>query len=160
MSTKTNGNGAQGATPVNKKNQGAETTTAPKVELSNLVVGPREDEKPKTEAEVKTEPKAEPKTEPNKDLKAFVSLEQRKRNAELFDILLKKHETAQSAKQKMDAFLIGTDENSQTISLKDKNNNTFTTGNPIVIAQCIDVIKDHINKQCGTIETEIMDFII
>lgn len=155
MSTKTNGNGAQGATPVSKKNQGAETTTAPKVELSNLSVGPRiEEEGKKPQAEVIPQPPLQ--VEKQKPL----SIEQRRAKAELFEILLNKHDLAQAAKQKMDAFLIGADDNSQTITLKDKNNNSFSTGNPIVMALCIDVIKDHINKQCGSIEMEIMDFII
>ena len=60
----------------------------------------------------------------------------------------------------MDAFLIGADDNSQAITLKDKNNNSFSTGNPVIMEMCIEVIKNHIHKQCGTIEMEIMDFII
>lgn len=147
MSKNKNGNGAPGATPETKTATAAVAT--PKVELSNVSIGPRvEEQKPEA---IKPTQAENPKP---------VTIEQRKKNAELFEILLKKEEAATAAKQKMDSFLIGTDEHSQTVSIKDKNNNSFSTGNPIIIGQCIDLIKAHINLQCGVIETEILNFII
>lgn len=154
MNTKNKGNVAPGAATKTETKAETATISNPKIELSQVTIGPRKEEE--TKAETTPQPPQPPQEQKPKPL----TIEQRRAKAELFEILLNKHDLAQAAKQKMDAFLIGADDNSQAITLKDKNNNSFSTGNPIVMEMCIDVIKNHINKQCGTIEMEIMDFII
>jgi hypothetical protein len=152
MNTKNKGNVAPGAATKTETKAETATISNPKIELSQVTIGPRKEEQP-PQAETTPQPPQEPKPKP-------LTIEQRRAKAELFEILLNKHDLAQAAKQKMDAFLIGADDNSQAITLKDKNNNSFSTGNPAIMEMCIEVIKNHIHKQCGTIEMEIMDFII
>ena len=132
--TKSNGLAPQG---------GAAKLETKKPELSKTTIPPAEAGK-----EVKVEiPKAP-------------TIEERRTKKELFDKLLAKHDTIQESKKKVDQFIIGSDENSQTLQLKDAKGNLFNTGNPTVIKEVIELVKKQIYFQCGQVEDDILKFVI
>jgi hypothetical protein len=147
MTIKKSGNGAQGATPTTElKSNGA------KPELSNLKVGPKVEE-PKPEAKKEEQPKPE---QPQK----VVSVEDRKKRMELFSALVAKHETYQDTHQKIEAFSIGSDEHSQTLTFKDSKGATFSTGNPVILKPVLELVRQQIKMQVGELDKDILEFII
>jgi uncharacterized Zn ribbon protein len=60
----------------------------------------------------------------------------------------------------MEEFIIGSDENSQSLLLKDAKGNQFNTGNPVVIIEVIDLVRNQIKMQCGQVEEEILNFVV
>jgi hypothetical protein len=102
------------------------------------------------------ETKPEAKTEQPKP----PTVEERKNRHELFDKLLGKHEIYSDSKKKMEEFIIGSDENSQSLLLKDAKGNQFNTGNPVVIKEVIDLVRNQIKMQCGQVEEEILNFVV
>jgi hypothetical protein len=55
--------------------------------------------------------------------------------------LLAKHEIYSESEKKMDQFTIGSDENSQILQLKDAKGNQFSTSNPLVLKEVIDLVR-------------------
>ncbi len=137
METKvrTNGSATQG---------GATKVETKKPELSKTTIPPTQAGKEEAKVEI---PKAP-------------TIEERRTKKELFDKLLAKHDTIQESKKKVEQFIIGSDENFQTLQLKDAKGNLFNTGNPAVIKDVIDLVKKQIYAQCGQVEDDILKFII
>lgn len=108
-------------------------------------------EMPKAE-EIKPEAKSEQPKPP--------TVEERKNRHELFDKLLGKHEVYSESRKKMEEFIIGSDENSQSLLLKDAKGNQFNTGNPVVIKEVIELVRSQIKVQCGQVENEILNFVV
>lgn len=109
-----------------------------------------------TVAPVVEEMKPEVKSEQPKQL----TVEERKNRHELFDKLLGKHEVYSESRKKMEEFIVGSDENSQSLLLKDAKGNQFNTGNPVVIKEVIELVRGKINVQCGQVEEEILNFVV
>ena len=79
---------------------------------------------------------------------------------ELFNKLLDKHGIYSESQKKMEQFAIGSDENSQSLVLKDAKGNQFSTGNPIVLKEVIELVRAQIKMQCGQVEEEILNFVV
>ena len=101
-------------------------------------------------------PIVEAKTEPVK----AITVEERKNKNELFNKLLDKHGIYSESQKKMEQFAIGSDENSQSLVLKDAKGNQFSTGNPIVLKEVIELVRAQIKMQCGQVEEEILNFVV
>lgn len=134
-----------------QKTNGAAQSGTAKNETKNADLVKGTAEQPKVE-----ETKPEAKTEQPKP----PTVEERKNRHELFDKLLGKHEIYSDSKKKMDEFIIGSDENSQSLLLKDAKGNQFNTGNPVVIKEVIDLVRTQIKAQCGQVEEEILNFVV
>ncbi len=92
--------------------------------------------------------------------KAAANIDEIKKKVEDYSALLEKHSILSETKKKLDSFAIGSDENNQNLRISDKDGNQFTTGNPMVIKEVIELIRKQLNTQCGVIETEVLNFII
>jgi hypothetical protein len=125
--------------------QGAKSAqfTEQKPELSNVAISP------KTELSVSTTQKTK-----------VLTVEDRKGRHEIFNNLLKKHEVYKETSQKIESFVIGSDEHSQTLQLHDSKGNLFKTGNPVLVKEVMALIRAQITAQVGTIEDDILNFII
>jgi hypothetical protein len=123
----------QGASPAKSQQQGPE--------LSTLAVAPKEEIAPTSKTKVLT-------------------VEDRKGRHEIFEKLLEKHEVYKETSQKIEAFVIGSDEHSQTLQLHDSKGNLFKTGNPVLLKEVMTLIRAQINAQVGVIEDDILNFII
>lgn len=118
----------------------AENTTKP--ELSNFAVSPT----------IKVEA-PQPQTK-------VLTVEDRRGRTEVFGKLLDKHENLKDVQQRVEAFAVGSDEHSQTLSLKDSKGNSFHTGNPVLLKDIIQLVRTQVTAQVGTVENEILNFII
>jgi hypothetical protein len=136
MTTKTTGTVAQGAATSTSKNAVSTAT----VNKSGTI--------------------SDPKEETKKVIPLPQSVETRKNRNELFNKLLDKHEAVMETHRKMEGFIIGSDDNSTMLALKDAKGNTFNTGNPAVIKPVIEMVRKQIIQQVGVIEEEILDFIV
>ncbi len=83
-----------------------------------------------------------------------------KRRVEDYTALLEKHSLLQESKKKLDSFSYGSDEHSQNLRLQDKEGNNFSTGNPVVVREVIELIRKQLNTQCGVVENDVLNFII
>lgn len=103
---------------------------------------------------------------PSAELKSTTSttkvltVEDRKGRTEVFNKLLEKHENLKDVQKRVDAFAIGSDEHSQTLSLKDSKGNSFNTGNPVLLKEVIQLIRTQVTAQVGVVETDILEFVI
>lgn len=92
--------------------------------------------------------------------KPAANIEEIKKRVDDYQKLLARHSLLSDSKNKLDSFAIGSDENNQSLKLRDEQGNQFLTGNPIVIKEVIALIRQQLNSQCGTVETEILNFAI
>lgn len=88
------------------------------------------------------------------------NIEDIKKRVEDYTALLERHSLLQESKNKLDSFSYGSDEHSQNLRLQDKEGNNFSTGNPVVVREVIDLIRKQLNAQCGKVEEEVLNFII
>lgn len=88
------------------------------------------------------------------------NIEEIKKRVEDYNALLERHSLLQESKNKLDSFSYGSDENSQSLRLQDKEGNSFVTGNPIVVREVIEMIRKQLNTQCGKVEDDVLNFII
>ena len=89
-----------------------------------------------------------------------LSVEDRRGRAMVFNALLDKQAQLKEVQTRMEAFIVGSDENSQYIQLKDGNSRTFQTGKPEIIKPIIELVRKQLALQVGTVEAEILEFII
>jgi hypothetical protein len=134
-----------------KKGAAVQGTPAPsqKPELSNLSVIP------KTETKTEEKPAEKPVLE---NLEKVISIEDRKKNFVMFEKLLDKHSKLNETKFKLDSFMIGADENNQTLRIDDINGLSFRTGNPTLLKDVIDLIKKQVYESCEAAEGEVLKF--
>jgi len=92
--------------------------------------------------------------------KPAASIDEIKKRVVDYQKLLERHSLLADSKNKLDSFAIGSDENNQSLRLRDESGNQFLTGNPIVIKEVIALIRKQLNTQCGAVETEILNFAI
>lgn len=88
------------------------------------------------------------------------NIEDIKKRVEDYTALLEKHSILQESKKKLDSFSYGSDEHSQNLRLQDKEGNNFSTGNPVVVREVIELIRKQLNAQCGAVEADVLNFII
>lgn len=89
-----------------------------------------------------------------------LSVEDRRGRAIVFNALLEKQAQLKDVKTRMEAFVVGSDENSQHIQLKDGTGKTFQTGKPEIIKPIIELVRKQLEQQVGVVESEILAFII
>lgn len=122
--------------------QGAKAQTVTKPEISNTVIS--ETGKPETQS----------------DKTKVLTVEDRRSRAIVFNSLLEKQAVLKEAQTKMEAFAIGSDENSQFIQLKDGSGKTFQTGKAEILKPVVELIRSQLTQQIGNVETEILNFVI
>ena len=121
------------------KNGSASTTAKP------------EPAKPK--AEVKPEVKKEEK--PVIPPKPELTLDQKIEKIENLKTLIEKREKLEESRKKLNAFVIGSNQFSENISLTDENGNTFKTSNSEVFAKVVKTINETLIEKISEIETQI-----
>ena len=76
----------------------------------------------------------------------------------MFEKLLEKHSKLNETKSKLDLFVIGADENNQTLRIDDINGLSFRTGNPTILKDVIELIKKQVYESCDAAEREVLKF--
>lgn len=132
MTTKTNGVAAQGAAA--KQSTKPETSTTAITEKGTTV-------------QVDNQTKV-------------LTVEDRRGRVLVLNALLDKQAQLKDVKTKMEAFAVGSDENSQHVQLKDGTGRTFQTGKPEIIKPIIELVRKQLEQQVGVVEAEILEFII
>lgn len=135
MSNTKTGSATQGVAP----KADTKTTVSPVVEKSTSTVTANGIETPKTKV---------------------LTVEDRKGRTEVFSKLLEKHDNLKDVQQRVESFAIGSDEHSQTLTLKDSKGNNFNTGNPALLKDVIALVRAQVTAQVGVVEDEILHFII
>lgn len=97
---------------------------------------------------------------PVKVQKPAKNLEEIKERVDQYGKLLEKHSTLQESKKKLDSFVIGSDENNIKLTLKAGYSSEFSTSNPQVLKDVIEIIRKELNTQCAKVEGEVYSFII
>jgi hypothetical protein len=110
--------------------------------------------------EQKTKPELSKIVVPAKVQSPSKNVDEIKRRVEDYTALLEKHSLLQESKKKLDSFSYGSDEHSQNLRLQDKEGNNFSTGNPVVVREVIELIRKQLNTQCGVVENDVLNFII
>lgn len=70
--------------------------------------------------------------------------------------LSEKREKLFISSQKLDSFILASDEEISNFTITDKNGNRFSTGNPGVINKVLEVVKGELMYQLEKVESEII----
>ncbi len=132
-------------------------TTTPKNGIAAPGAAAKNTTKPETSNTAITEKGTAVPVQPSPKV---LTVEDRKGRATIFNLLLEKQEKLKDAQTKLDGFIVGSDENSQHITLKDGNGKTFQTGKSDILKPVIDLMRKQLAQQVGTVEAEILEFVI
>jgi len=137
-------------------------TATKKVVKTILANGVKSKENKSTVPSAKTiQPKAEVKTE-QKPIEKIIepvvvelTLDQKIEKVENLKTLIEKRELLETSRKKLNSFVVGTNQFSESIILSDENGNTFKTSNTEVFTKVVETIKTTLIAKISEIEEQI-----
>ena len=141
------------------KTNGQATKKVVKTILAN---GVKSKENKSTVPSSKTiQPKTEVKTEQKPIVKIIepvvveLTLDQKIEKVENLKTLIEKRELLEASRKKLNSFVVGTNQFSESIILSDENGNSFKTSNTEVFTKVVETIKSTLVSKIAEIEEQI-----